>query len=39
MKPTNSVKALDQKNDVAARIFFLDLAGSRVLSANPTART
>ncbi len=35
MKPTNSVKALDQKNGVTARIFFLDLAGSRVLSANP----
>jgi DNA-binding beta-propeller fold protein YncE len=35
MKPINSVKALDQKNAVTARIFFLDLAGSRVLSANP----
>ena len=35
MKPTNSVKALDQKNGLTARIFFLDLAGSRVLSANP----
>src|SRR5438309_4598541 len=35
MKPTNSVKALDQKNGVTARIFFLDLAGSRVRSANP----
>ena len=35
MKPTNSVKAPDQKNGLTARIFFLDLAGSRVLSANP----
>jgi DNA-binding beta-propeller fold protein YncE len=35
MKPINSVKALDQKNALTARIFFLDLAGSRVLSANP----
>jgi DNA-binding beta-propeller fold protein YncE len=35
MKPINSVKALDQKDAVTARIFFLDLAGSRVLSANP----
>jgi DNA-binding beta-propeller fold protein YncE len=35
MKPINSVKTLDQKNAVTARIFFLDLAGSRVLSANP----
>ena len=35
MKTINSVKALDQKNAVTARIFFLDLAGSRVRSANP----
>ena len=35
MKPTSSVKAPDQKNGLTARIFFLDLAGSRVLSANP----
>jgi len=28
-------ETLDQKNGVTARIFFLDLAGSRVLSANP----
>jgi sugar lactone lactonase YvrE len=35
MKPTNAVKALDRKNGATARIFFLDIAGSRVLSANP----
>jgi DNA-binding beta-propeller fold protein YncE len=34
MKPTNAVKPLDEKNGAAARIFFLDIAGSRVLSAN-----
>ena len=35
MKTINSVRALDEKNAVTTRIFFLDLAGSRVLSANP----
>jgi len=39
MKPTNSVKALDQKNGVTARIFFLDLAAAGCSLQIPTART
>ena len=34
-RPTLSVKTRDTKNDVAGRIFVLDLAGGRVLTANP----
>jgi DNA-binding beta-propeller fold protein YncE len=34
-RPTLSVKTRDTKNGAAGRIFVLDLAGGRVLSANP----
>src|SRR5205085_4882556 len=35
MKTMNSKDALEQTKGAAGRMFFLDLAGSRVLSANP----
>ena len=34
-RPTISVKTRKSKNGAAGRIFFLDLAGGRALSANP----
>src|SRR3954469_5760161 len=34
-RPTLSVKTRNAKNGAAGRIFVLDLAGGRVLSANP----